>query len=138
MSGPCDPDNCGSACCSPVMLPYTKAEFLLMNQSDERQRDWVMNDLTRIPASEGYRRSPWYRAAEFVNQFGEPTTPVFYECRHFDAVGNRCTDYENRPDACAGFPRYGAPVTDPATCLPPTCGYRADLGEPVVLRGRGS
>lgn len=135
MTDLCDPDNCGSACCNPVMLPYTPIEFADMNV-DDIQRDWFENDLTRIPTSEGYRRAPWYRGAEFVNQFGDPTTPVFYECRHYDAETNRCTNYHHRPSTCRDFPRYGHELVPAATILAPTCGYRADLGQPVEIRGR--
>lgn len=121
------------------MLPYTKREYDLMNIDDreatsQRQHDWIHHDLTRIPSAEGYRRAPWYRGTVTVNQFGEPAVPIFYECRHYDPDANVCLDYDNRPDTCRGYPRYELALTHPATALAPSCGYQADLGQPVEIR----
>lgn len=133
----CEPENCGSACCSPVMLPFTQAYARDFMNLDDRIRDWVLNDLTRIPNREGYTRAPWYRGAAMTRDAaGEDLAmPLFYECRHFDPVDNRCMDYANRPEVCSGYPWHGR-APHPAATIPPACSFNADVGREVrvVLR----
>lgn len=55
----------------------------------------------------------------------------YYRCDRFDVETRRCTDYDNRPAVCRGYPWYGSPP-DPNKALPPTCSFRAEVGQPVA------
>lgn len=112
------------------MLPYTKTQYLMSNPvTESREYEWVMNDLTRIPTREGMAVHPQYRGVDLCAADGELAAPVFYSCRHYDPVENRCTDYDNRPEVCSGFPFYDHPrFMREAALLPPSCSFNADLG----------
>jgi len=58
--------------------------------------------------------------------------PRFWACDLLDPVTRRCTDYDNRPQPCRGYPWYDAPPRRDAQ-LSPRCSYRADIGQPVEL-----
>ena len=125
-----------SACCNPVVLPWTQDQYRMLNTGNERQRDWVLNDLTRIPMKEGYAAHPHMRGHQLADESGEDMQPVFYRCRHYDEAANRCMDYDNRPDVCRGYPRYGASRMNPAAVLPPSCSFVRDLGRTPEVRVR--
>lgn len=121
------------------MLPFTQQSFLEMNfERDTRQHEWVVNDLTRIPASEGFRVHTQLRGVRMLDQWGNEAVPVFYRCRHYDDETNRCTSYDSRPDTCRDFPfGYGSTrEMREAMALPPSCSFNADLGREVQVRIR--
>lgn len=135
MSAVCEPGNCRSACCAPVTLPWTKSQFEQLNFADKRTREWVRDDLTRIPSSLGFKLHPHMRGRDLVDQDGNPTSPVFYTCRHYSEEENWCMSYETRPDVCRGFPFYDGDVsTLEGSTLPPSCSFNADLGREVEVR----
>jgi Fe-S-cluster containining protein len=64
---------------------------------------------------------------------GQLSETFYFRCRHFDRETRRCTDYENRPAMCRDYPWYGGEPQE-AAALPPTCSFRADIGEvPVAI-----
>lgn len=98
---------------------------------------FVLNDLTRIPYREGMARSPHLRDATspLVDADGNlPAGQAFYECRWYDSASKECTNYENRPPLCVGYPWYGN-GPNPAAALPHDCSYREDI--PVTIGRRG-
>ena len=138
MSVSCEPGRCVSACCNPVALPYTPTEAALNNGLAADERVWVRDDLTRLPTSEGLRRAPWLRGIDMVAKIGGEfvrMNPVFYECRHYDAGANRCTNYDDRPAVCSDYPWYQMPgVEREAAAIPPSCSFNADVGRRVEDR----
>lgn len=118
------------------------ARSLLPGMMDERDRQWLLNDLTPITRREGLRRSPHYHNG--ISEFGVrhpvtgaithvPVVTLFYECCHYDRETRRCLNYEHRPPVCSGYPWYDERV-DPAKALPEACEYRRDIGQvPVAL-----
>src|SRR5437868_6335194 len=137
----CAPD-CG-ACCDPVMSAISPLDMAKMApwEVDERTRRWYLEELTPLPRKEALARMPWLtqggktalgldgRTGDVVIAFS-----MFYKCAQFDPETRRCRDYDNRPQPCRDYPFSGkaaAELThmDRATALPPSCSYRADLGE---------
>lgn len=84
---------------------------------------------------EAFALAPWLRGR--MQREGDRLVPSFYfRCRHFDPDTRRCTDYDNRPAMCRDYPWYGGAVNFSAA-LPPTCSFRADIGEvPVAITPR--
>lgn len=123
--------DCGQ-CCNPVMLPYSQLEAQLAgDEIDADTLRWVLHDLTRIPYREGLALAPHLRGRSLCNAQGEATSPIFYRCRHFDVETRSCTNYDNRPDVCRGFPWYDQ-EPHPAKTLPPDCSYWEDI--PLIQR----
>jgi Fe-S-cluster containining protein len=127
-------DGCG-ACCDPVSLPYTLREMLTDPAIPADQRQWAARSLTPMSPREAFRIAPWLRGR--LQRVEGRLVPTFYfRCRHFDRETRRCTDYENRPLMCREYPWYDGQVPANAA-LPPTCSFRADIGEvPVAITPR--
>lgn len=82
---------------------------------------------------EALAKAPHMRGVELVDQDGQPVLyPFFYSCPSFDLETRRCTDYDNRPPVCRGYPWYDRGPSL-ATSLPPECSYREDIGQPVEM-----
>lgn len=134
MSAECN--GCG-ACCDPVVLPVSQLDVArdprLMGDEDAQ---FVLEVLRPIRRRDGLAKASYLSAG--VTVLGAPGTPestvlvwsMFYECPRFDPETRRCTDWENRPPLCRGYPWYDAPP-DQAKALPTECSYRADLGAPT-------
>ncbi len=127
-------ENCG-ACCDPVTLPYTLLEAMSHPQIPVDQRTWAARSLIPMSPREAFAIAPWLRGK--LQRDGDRLVSAFYfRCRHFDRETRRCTDYENRPAMCRDYPHYGGQVPLGAS-LPPTCSFRADIGEvPVAITPR--
>ncbi len=127
--------NCG-ACCDPVVLPYTRLEAMTDPRISPAERRWAQDSLSPMGDKEGYAKMPHLRRPDMVDQFGAPARPFFFRCRKFDSQTRECTDYENRPAVCRGFPWGGGPPR-PDAALPLQCSFRADLGEvPVEITAK--
>lgn len=135
---PC-PEGCGK-CCDPVVLVYSQADVASMGlMMSDRDRNWVLNELTPISRREGLRRTPHFKGGgKTVFQFdgaGSPTVAfsLFYECKNLDPVTKMCRVYDDRPSACRDFPIDTDAPTEfiGATALPDGCVY-----EPIVARYR--
>lgn len=136
-------NGCGG-CCDPVPLAFTPdlvrripLRRWLEAGFTERDRDWILNDLTRLPRREGRERAGYMTQGgiTYGSVHGEFVAAVthFYSCRWYDPDARRCTNYENRPSMCSGYPWYGNPP-DPLMALPPECGHRVEIGQPVTIR----
>lgn len=120
----CRPD-CGQ-CCDPVMLPYSRMEAIFDPSIPLEERQWADRCLTAMPVKEAHLKAPWLIGRLLADRFGNPSSPFFFRCSNFDPATRQCTDYDNRPGMCRGYPWYGGqPRTDAA--LPPDCSYQADL-----------
>lgn len=99
-----------------------------------RDRDFVLNDLTPIPAREGVARSSHIDHQIQMGVIdGEQAQLIlhFFTCRHFDTEHRRCMNYENRPPICRDYPWTNG-VVDPNRGLPLECEFRRDVGEVPV------
>jgi len=129
-------NSCGS-CCDPVVLPYTKLDAMTDYMLPERTRRWVIDDLTPMSRRDVLNREPWLldrsTRLSVSPDGGDLFVPYFYSCRWFDKAERRCTNWEDRPDPCRAYPWDDGPP-QPTAALPPTCSYRADIGQPVEIR----
>lgn len=119
-------NGCGQ-CCNPVMLPYTHIRAITDQRIPEEGRRWARDALVPMTHREAFARQPWMRGRVLRDQFGQFLIyPNFFRCLRYDAEAKRCSDYDNRPSTCRGYPWYGeAPRPDAA--LPPDCSYKEDL-----------
>lgn len=87
----------------------------------ERTLEWVLNSLVPLTPAEALARQPTLEA------FGvrEGDGHHYFKCMRFDEATNKCTDYENRPGVCRGFPGYGGPVYKHNLVAYPDCGYHS-------------
>lgn len=134
-------NGCGG-CCDPVALPLSPLEI---SQLTEDECDspltyrWLTQDLTVIKRREGLQRANYMsqggKSMRVTKGIGKTETEIvytmFYECRHYDAENRECTNYENRPPMCSGYPWYDQPV-DKNKALPDECEFRLDQGEVPV------
>lgn len=58
----------------------------------------------------------WWKGKMLRDQFGQVVDPCFFYCAHYDEETATCTDYDNRPDMCAGYPWYGRSRTRKRSC----------------------
>jgi Fe-S-cluster containining protein len=128
-------NGCGS-CCDPVTIPYTKLDAATDYTLDDRTRRWVLDDLTPMSRRDVLDREPWLldkstRLSAAVDG-GDLFVPYFYSCRWFDETERRCTNWDDRPAPCRMYPWLDEP--QPTAALPPTCSFRADIGQPVEIR----
>lgn len=135
-------NGCGR-CCDPVPLPFTQDEIRGALPAEisggKADRDFMLNVLRPISRREGLARS-WFRSGgKTMLTSTDPrdsrvnlVTTFFYECPFFDTETRSCTNYDNRPPMCSGYPWYdNAP--DPQVALPPECAYNEDVGKPVAV-----
>lgn len=131
-----DCNGCG-ACCNPV-ISVIPPQQLTDGRADEIvgavEADWMRAHLTPIvPRRDGLKMvSAWSRGVSDFVFDGQLMLVLswFYRCDLYDPGTRRCTDWENRPDMCRGYPWFDDPP-DTTKVLPPTCSYRADIGLPV-------
>jgi Fe-S-cluster containining protein len=117
-----------------VTLPYTRIEAMTLSEIPIEDRRWAARSLRPMSPREAYRLAPWLRGKKHRDgSTGVLSDPFFFRCIHFDRETRRCTDYENRPAMCRNYPWYGGEPQE-AAALPPTCSFRADIGEvPVAI-----
>lgn len=123
------PDGCGSACCHPVVLPYTQQQIAVDADAYEPATvRWVIDDLTPISYREGLSLAPWMQGRTFaVDPMGdELAVPHFYQCKNLDVDTGRCGIYQSRPQPCRTYP-WGDGKPNGLTTLPPRCSYQADI-----------
>jgi Fe-S-cluster containining protein len=147
-----DCNGCGG-CCDPFITVFSPASFGLGHEIhidgsigaklDPDELAFAREHLTAMRRSDGRNMvRDWSRGySEFIIDGDVRLVPAFYyRCDRYDPTERRCTDYDNRPDCCRGYPWYGDPP-DTHKALPPTCSYNADIGRPVAempveLQGR--
>lgn len=126
-------NGCG-VCCDPFQMVYGPADIITFGpRLDAEERAFYEQHLTPIKRGDGRRMVAHWTGGWselYVGGVGTVVPSFFYQCDRYDAVAKRCTDYENRPDVCRGYPWYGEPP-DPNKVLPPTCSFLADVGKPV-------
>jgi Fe-S-cluster containining protein len=127
--------NCCGSCCSPVVLPFAKFEASRAKNLDPVTRRWILEDLTPMGPKEAKARGEGWifdqrKRVGSLTHTGE-TILFLYSCRHFDEETRLCTNHDNRPPGCRGYPwKHGVP--DPTAALPPTCSYNADVDREVA------
>jgi Fe-S-cluster containining protein len=125
-------NGCG-ACCDPFVMVYAPFDLLRLAHSiDPDELAFYKEHLSPIRRSDG-RRMAWWNSgwSEFIiDGQVQLIATHYYRCDNYDVETKRCTDYENRPGVCRGFPWYGD-KPDANKVLPPTCSFRADIGQPV-------
>ncbi len=85
-----DCSKCGGWCCKCITI--NKKVF-------EGENAYAPYDYWRqITLEEALILGPWHRSGF------NPDEIVFFECERFK--DGLCTDYENRPDTCSGYPNY--------------------------------
>lgn len=111
---PCTP-NCG-ACCDPVSLPETQAlkifgalEHNIGPQADQLYDLW----------------SP-------IGPSASDPDSVLFRCAAYDVASRSCTEYDDRPPVCSGFPWYGKEPNEAKIPARSVCGYQAELGRTVL------
>jgi Fe-S-cluster containining protein len=127
-------NGCG-VCCDPFMMVYSPHDVITMGpRLDAEERAFYDQHLTPIRRADGRRMvAHWSSGWSEIHIPGDGWQMLaawYYRCDRYDPVARRCTDYENRPDVCRGYPWYGE-APDPNKSLPPTCSYRADVGKAV-------
>lgn len=130
-------NGCGR-CCDPVVMPYGPDDLRrLKDRLDPDEYRWATEDLTLLGRREGMRRAEYLESGM---TFGIGPDGVimlwsyFYDCRWFDKDRRVCTNYDNRPDVCSGYPWMGDPP-DRRKALPPECGFVVDVGRVPVKMG---
>lgn len=129
-------NGCG-ACCDPVVTvisPQHLADGSADQVVGEEEAEWMRIHLTPIrPRREGLKLiASWSKGVTYFTP-GDQFVPVlswFYRCDLYDPETRRCTDFENRPPMCRGYPWFDDPP-DKRKNLPPTCSFREDIGLPV-------
>lgn len=133
-------NGCG-ACCRVILLTKGRAEMVAGIEQGhhyvapgardtERTDRWVVEDLTEISYEEAHERYPLL--ARFLLKPGDKH---FFKCARFDEETNRCTDHENRPSVCRGFPGYGGPIYRHNLIAYPDCGYHAVAEDAITFEG---
>lgn len=127
-------NGCG-VCCDPVQLPFAPTDFAVnADRFDPAALAFYREHLTPIPRREGrllvgHWSSGWSEV--LIPGGGPQMVPAhYYRCDLYDPDGRRCTAFDERPEMCSGYPWYGD-LPNPMAQLPPTCSYRADVGQPV-------
>jgi Fe-S-cluster containining protein len=126
-------NGCG-ACCHPFAMVYSAFDLERLARSlDATELAFYREHLTPMRRADGRRMTPWNSGwSEFViDGHVQLVATHYYKCDNYDEDTRRCTDYDNRPDVCRGFPWYDRPP-DERKVLPPTCSYNADIGMPVA------
>lgn len=126
-------NSCG-ACCHPFTMVYSPFDLVRLGGTlDAGERRFYEDHLTPMRRADGRRMAWWNSGWSEMIIDGHPQLIAahYYKCDRYDPVAKRCTDYENRPDVCRGFPWYGQ-SPDPRKILPPTCSFNADIGRPVA------
>lgn len=129
-------NGCGR-CCNPVVLAGTLNDVALGNAvvPDPETLRWIREDLTPLRRREGLFMVRDYMTG-YTNWMheGKPVVMAshFYSCKWYDHETNQCTNYDNRPPPCRGYP-WADKKPDPAMNLPPECSFNADIGQPVKL-----
>lgn len=100
----------------------------------ETEAEWMRVHLTPIkPRRIGLAMvSDWSKGMTHWELDGKMFLQLswFYECDLYDAEHRRCTDWNNRPNICRGYPWY-EDGPDDTKALPPECSFRVDIGLPV-------
>jgi Fe-S-cluster containining protein len=122
-------NGCG-ACCDPVTLSVTQLEVIRAKGVSSRTREWILHDLSPMSRREAKAKAGWLWSRTIGETLIENVMPFFYRCRWFDEESRSCTNYDNRPLPCAGYPWGDQPPRRDAA-LPPTCSFREDIGKPV-------
>ncbi len=129
-------NGCGS-CCDPVVLPYTPLDAAEDYTLDDRTRQWVMYDLKPMSRRQVLEREPWLldksTRLSASPDGGDLFVPYFYSCRWFDPAERSCTNWNDRPAPCRAYP-WGDAEPVKTAALPPSCSFRADIGQPVYVR----
>lgn len=135
-----DCNGCG-ACCDPFVLPMGPVDLgnvplsLLAGSSTADDVAFYRDHLTPMSRGDGRRMTlEWNEGFThvFVNDRLELRPAFYYRCDRYDPVAKRCTDYDNRPPVCRGYPWYGRGPDDRAN-IPPTCSFNEDIGRPVAV-----
>lgn len=130
-------NNCGK-CCNPIQLSYTPAQLKAagpMALEHYEDYEFVLTALERIPYREGIEKLPHLRQPGIVfhGLDKKPTMSVaFYKCKYYDEENLRCSNYENRPPMCSGYPWYGK-APKPTRPLPYECSFNEDVGREVKV-----
>lgn len=89
--------DCG-LCCTMVSLSQP-AEIWLAGDVTPREREWFKSDLVELSISEAVATGLLVDGLKHEGMH-------FYKCQRWDPDTGNCTDYDNRPDVCRGFPYY--------------------------------
>lgn len=77
------------------------------------------------------REAPPLADIEFMEEHWHPIgtmlTTIVYRCDVYDPETRRCTDYENRPPVCRGYPGFGKELTPDQLWHYPQCEFWADI-----------
>lgn len=87
-------DRCTGHCCRRFYLPLKPEE--LARAFEAHQRGEVNYDQIELVAPMVVSLEPH-----------ESGTGHWYTCRHLNVMTGDCTNYENRPRLCSGYPDYG-------------------------------
>ena len=118
------------------MLPYNRMEALTDERIPLADRQWAERYLTAMPVKEALAKAPYLRGRLMADAEGRPVSPFYFRCSALNSETRQCGIYADRPRTCRGYPWYGGEVRSDAA-LPPTCSFRADLGEvPVAISPR--
>lgn len=130
-----NPDPDPQARVSPTRYPFTYAYDFVRSHADEfRAMDVLGAPLLR----EAKAKAPHlFTDRPMMGSDGVPVLyPMLYRCSHFDQETRRCGIYEDRPQPCRDYPRYGQPIVPGHAVLPETCSYRSEQGlrvTPVIM-----
>jgi Fe-S-cluster containining protein len=127
-------NGCG-ACCEPFVTVYGPFDLVrLAHTMEPEELAFHREHLTPMRRKDGRRMAAWNSGfSEFVIEGkAQLVATHYYKCDRYDPVAKLCTDYDNRPDVCRGFPWYGQ-RPDRRKSLPPTCSFNEDIGRPVEV-----
>lgn len=120
-----------TGCCTVLLLSVSPDELLEAGPAVAARRwgvgprtfVWATTELYPLTQTEAEEWAPWMfadpRAVNGRYPFG---------CPHYDQDIRRCTDWENRPEVCSGYPRYGRDRVPSNGLLAPGCEFRRDQG----------
>lgn len=119
MSNPCE--NCG-ACCTifTLMDVKEKADYFKngytkdyqISERNARVLKWIEEDIEEIKHQDiihfdviDIREMLYYNVSlGFIMLWYKKRKVQHFRCKLYDPVAQKCTDYENRPYVCVGFP----------------------------------
>jgi Fe-S-cluster containining protein len=100
-------------------------KYMLAGIPSDPNRDLMYYHWKRISKRKVLKNNPNPALAKLMNDYKEAGMKVYwYSCDYLK--GNICTNHENRPPICRGYPWYGEEPNPKTFLYGKNCGYKVD------------